>query len=114
MQAVDKLDKAIAEVEAKLAKLRAVRDALDDPDVAAVFAGQNGSKRTGTLFERIADFFAERGNEWATIDQIRKAVGNPLNSVRQLLYKGKPDAFERQRHDGGATLFRLRSEEEAQ
>jgi hypothetical protein len=113
----------------KLAKLVALREALNDDDVAQeledAFGHSNGahqrpgkkpakkrSKRTkyGSAFDRIRQFFVDRGNEWATFKEIGEATGIPDGTLRANLYRTKVDEFDResQKGFGKPTNFRMK------
>ena len=122
----NKLDTAIAELEGKLAKLKAVRNALDDDQISAellaIFGAEtNGQKKRKrpirilgreTTFDRIRQLFSKKNNEWMTLAEIEQAGINKA-TARQVLYvKNVPD-FERESLKGGGreTKFRLRHPE---
>ena len=59
-------------------------------------------------FDLICDFFIDRNNEWATIDEIA-ASGIPPATVTQILYIAKAREFVRLRTDRrGPQKFRLK------
>lgn len=124
-----KLDERIAELEAKLARLRNLRDAIDDEDIAREFSGlfsqnSNGStvrKPNGSTTQRvgksknfaaIVDAFNGTNNEWATMEEVCTNSGLKNSAVRQIVYKSHGPHFDRRPHpDGGSRKqFRLKNQ----
>jgi len=107
-----KLDGRIAELEARLEKLRAIRAALDDeeiaPDLAELFREQNPGQVKN--IDKMRSFFDSCGNKWATVVQIGEGTKLKWGSVRQILYKTHKQEFDSRSHPkGGRTKqFRMR------
>ena len=111
-EAKRRLDGRIADLDQRLKGLRALRAAMDDDaiaeEMAAVFASANGRKKPETAsqsknFKTIETFFRSHNNTWATVLEITAGTKLSKNSVRQILYIGNPDAFDREGHRGGAS-----------
>lgn len=133
-----KIDARIAEHEGEIAqhqekidRLRVLRDALDDSELAAELAAefktQANSKSSAaksksskeetkikvksTQLEKVIDFFNDRANEWASTSEI--AVGSDLqpHSIRQMVYKRYVNLFERRDHphESRRKQFRLKN-----
>ncbi len=96
-------DKVIADLEARLAKAEAVRDALDDPELAeeiikslGVQLGPRAVRKRGkprrlTQVETVVRFFQDRDNNWADSFAISDGTGLKREAVRQVLYKSGSD-----------------------
>lgn len=116
-----RLDARIAALKDRLRKLSALRETLTDETLSAEFeqlfsmnASQVHVERGGSaVYNAIADFFEENGNNWATIKEIVAGVSGPYakESIRQILYRARPNSFERLRKSGPTreTKFRLRN-----
>ena len=118
-----RLDQKIAELERRLAKFQALREALDDEElaseVAELFVDENGAKRPprpkrreGRNIVILREYFQSRQNAWATVAQIVAATGMSKHSLRQVLYRSHVDSFERQKPKGSRreSRFRLKPE----
>lgn len=118
------LDDKIAELEAKAAKLRALRDALGDEEVAAMARQLLGikilpvarstpsevepvSEKSG--LERIVEFLKGRGDRPATISEISEGAKITASNCRRILYVANKDMFQRveKRPDSRESQFRL-------
>ncbi|MEX2543672.1 MAG: hypothetical protein WD316_00955 [Phycisphaeraceae bacterium] len=60
-------------------------------------AREAGVAREGrpTLHDRLLEYFMENHNRWRSFDQIAEDLEVPKNSVRQVIYKQKPEDFEK-------------------
>ncbi len=111
--AKQKLDGRIAELEARLEKLRVIRAALDDveiaPDLAELFGDQNPGRSKN--IDKMRSFFESCDNKWATVVQIGEGTQLKWGSVRQILYKTHKQEFRSRSHPkGGRTKqFRMRT-----
>ncbi len=119
-------NKVISDLEARLAKAEAVRDALDDPELAeeiikslGVQPGlpavrKRGKSRRPTQVEKIIEFFQEHNNEWADSFAISEGAGMKREAVRQVLYKSGSDQLVKRAGEKGPkgtrrVQFRLKS-----
>jgi len=120
-----RLDQKIAEVERRLTKLRALREAFDDEELASevkdLFAGENGAghpaapqRREGRNIVTLREYFQNRENAWATIAEIVTDTGMSKHSLRQVLYRSHVTTFDRQKPKGSRreSRFRLKPEKE--
>jgi hypothetical protein len=111
-----KLDHRIDELENRLTKLRAIRAALDDeeiaPDLAELFG--SGGRNQETHFDKMRAFFESTENEWATAKWIARKTGVSWAAVRQVLYKTNKGAFESQDHPKGGRTKQFRLKQEVQ
>jgi hypothetical protein len=116
---IEKLDAAIAKLEAKLQAYRALREVLTNTEAAdevrSFFAGSeravNGTANRGRepkVLLKLQTFFENRGNEWATIGEMAAGTKMMPSSVRQALYKGHADKFDRDAQIGGGRVGRYR------
>ena len=122
------IDDIIALYKKRLAKAEQIRDIIgDDPAFArellnvlqATAPVEKSSskhprkpvtKEDGTHLQRITTFFNETGNELATVEQIAAGAGLKRTSVAQIIYKSKPNKFEKTNHPthGLRKLWRLK------
>jgi hypothetical protein len=114
-------DKVITDLELRLTKARAVREALDDPELAEEVAKSLGvqpcaektrkKKRRSTHAEKVVGFFQEHNNEWADSFEISDGIRIKREAVRQVLYKTGADRVERRSSPNGSrkVQFRLKS-----
>jgi len=123
---LEKLDRKIQETDRKLVSLNALRSAMVDgvlaDEVEEIFsledkphlgkpAQRKSKQRKSKQMEKIAGFYEASGNEYATIADIQKKTGFTKASVRQILYKSRPDEFVRQKASGAGrpTFFKLKN-----
>ena len=115
-------DKVVAELEAKLEKAKAVRDALGDPELADEIVKSLGChspspqrrKRTSkkrTHVDTLLQFFLDRDADWATIAEITEGTTLNRDAVRQVVYKSGAKCLERRTSPGRSrhTQFRPKS-----
>lgn len=119
--AKQKIDTQIESLERKLQRLKALRDALEDEDIAdevgELFESstKNGIPKSlkrspkSLNLRKIVRFFEKRNNTQATIKEICKATSLSFSSVKQMLYRSHCEYFDRESQVGGGreTLFRL-------
>jgi hypothetical protein len=119
-----RLDARIAQVESKLADLKALRKTFDRPGVteelALVFEPEAQSKRAENddglrrtaNYDKIERFFRKRDNAPATREEVISGTGLTRSSATQTMYVSHKVLFVRQKprpKDGQRfTLFRLK------
>lgn len=126
MDASTAVKKAIASLEARVAKLKALDEVLADEEIAKALQdalGVNGAvtgrvtrKKTGkkaraTVYDKIVKYFQDRNNAWATLRQMVADTKISIGSLRNELYKQRREKFERDAQKGGGreTKFRLKN-----
>ncbi len=116
-------DKVIRDLEARLAKAKAVRDALSDPELADEIvkslgiqpanrpARRRGKARALTHTGKVEQFFRKHKNEWANSFEIAEGTGLKREAVRQILYKSGVERWARRPDPKGSprVQFRLKS-----
>ena len=132
MELKTKIEAEIARLQAKLDKLKAALELVEDDDLGDLFSGCETSgkstlkpivirrtpasgisksrkrQRKGAVSSKIQGFFKENGNKWATLKEIMEALELKRDSVRQVLYKTKPELFDRDSQLGGGRESRFR------
>ncbi len=120
MTATAKLDTLISELESRLQKLKALRDVIDDDEIAGELAqifSQNGVKprkrvhRKAGNIDKLIEFFRNRENKMATVAEIVQATGMSKHSLRQLLYRSHVGEFTRKSPSGRNRESRFRLKE---
>jgi hypothetical protein len=112
-------DKVIAELEVRLEKAKAVRDALNDPELAGEIAKSLGvqpasrpARRRGknrlTHIQKIERFFQENNNKWADSFEISAGTGVKRDAIRQVIYKTAIDRLVKQRDPKGSSRVKFR------
>lgn len=122
------LDDQIAAAEARLNKLKAVRDLLSDDEMTEMIRQALGTpKKTVpspapkaavtvasdrsqlTALERIEKFFQFRSNAPATIKEIAEGSGATDSNVRRILYTANMDLFQQTEKMAGSrqSFFRM-------
>ncbi len=118
-------DKVIHDLEARLAKAKAVRDALGDPELVDEIVKSMGiqpagrpirrrsKKRTRTHTEKVIHFFREHKNAWSNSFDIAEGTGLKREAVRQILYKSLVGKLGKRSDPQGSprVQFRLKSSE---
>lgn len=121
-----RIDSIISDLEAKLSKWKAVRDAVGDDafreEMLTLLVGDqtptksNGKRKPAKsgkkslLLEKLQDFYRAHGNQWATLAEIEEKGVLNKSQARQLLYISHADYFDRQSNATGdrQTKFRLK------
>ena len=116
---MSELDELISQQEARVAKLKALRDALEDKELASMARQYLGAdtpvaakvniirlpesqtdaarrivKRHKSV-EQIVTFFEKRNNSSATIAQITEGTKMSAANVRRIVYAAHPDLFKK-------------------
>lgn len=123
--AVAELDRRIAELEAKLASMRRVREKLVADAELGEFAGSliaspdgSGSsavpRRYGSpLVDQVVAYFESESNRWQTARDIADATGLSRNSINGLFYTSKHrKIFETELRGQKRRVFRLKRPED--
>ena len=120
MTAANKIDALISRLESRLKKLKALRDVIDDDDIAEELTeifSQNGVKprkrvrRKLRNIDKLREFFNSRENKLATLAEIIQASGMSKHSLRQLLYRSNVGEFTRKSPSKGNRESRFRLKE---
>ena len=97
--------------DARIAEIRAIKSALEKPEMRAMIASQLGiassapaerrrearkdTPATKTGLERVRRFFASRGNAGATIKEIAAGADVSHSNTRRLIYESSAEHFEK-------------------
>jgi cysteine sulfinate desulfinase/cysteine desulfurase-like protein len=113
-EAISSLRLAIAECEAKIAKLEAVRA---DTDLKALLESAAPPASRLPSIDQVApksrqlaymlSFFKRNGNAWSTASDIAAGTGLPSHTVRQMAYSRYKTELEKKKVDR-VTKFRLK------
>lgn len=130
------LDGLIAETEMRLAKMKALKDIVEDKELAgiarrmlqqslstvavtekpviAILPGKSDTRSTKAGIDRILVYFKATGNQPATIEEIADGAGITTGNTRRILYMANPGEFERFAKSRGDRKTRFRLKQAAQ
>jgi hypothetical protein len=112
---VERVDEKISELEGQLEKLRTIREAMLDPNMAHLLDGLVGPNGTESTVDKIRRFFQQRHNHPATIPAIMKATKSTRPSVTQVFHETNKNEFEQTgEKEGKAYLWHRKLDSDTQ
>jgi len=120
---MDAIDKELAEAEARVEFLKAVKLVRSSPEAIrllksslsteshdstpkAVAVSHDTEPQSGTALERVTRWFRDRGNSPATVQQMSEAANVGASAIRQMIYRNQNSFMELGR-DGREILYTL-------